>query len=417
MEDFFSQYLGYTEGGEVPVCFHRWSSILGISALLERNTHLTFGHSDIYPNIYSMLIGVSGTRKTTAIKLIRKLLAKTGYTAFAAEKTSKEKYLADLGMYNSGDGDDILFGSLNSNSSLVTPSFIVADEANDFFGINNLEFLSLLGSLWDWEGKYENKTKSSKSDYISNPTISILSGNTPTNFSLAFPPAIVGQGFFSRLLIIYGQPNEKRITIPRTPSLGETNEIVKTLQRIKMNSVGLYEYTPTAMRLIDKIYQNFKPILDPRFESYCSRRLVHLLKICLVVAAGRMEKNITETTVIQANTYLSYIESLMPIALGQFGKGKDSDVSHKVLNLIQGSNDEAVGLKQIWKHVDKDLNAISDLSSIIQKLLFAEKILSIPGHGFLPVRSVRLEGELKIDVSDTIDFNRFLTTEELGVKT
>ena len=73
--------------------------------------------------------------------------------------------------------------------------------------------------------------------------------------------------------------------------------------------------------------------------------------------------------------------------------------------------------KNPWPGVDKDLNAISDLSSIIQKLLFAEKILSIPGHGFLPVRSVRLEGELKIDVSDTIDFNRFLTTEELGVKT
>ena len=88
-EDFFSRYLEYTSGGEVPICFHRWSAIVGIGVLLERNVYLQFGHGAIYPNMYVMLIGNAGTKKSTAIKLAKKLLIKAGYTNIAAERTSK----------------------------------------------------------------------------------------------------------------------------------------------------------------------------------------------------------------------------------------------------------------------------------------------------------------------------------------
>src|SRR5947209_1500310 len=95
-ENFFDSYLSYTEGGEVPTTFHRWSAVVGIAALLERNCCVEFGHTEIYPNIYSMLIGSAGTRKSSAIKLMKKLLIKSGYQTIAAERTSKEKFLHDL---------------------------------------------------------------------------------------------------------------------------------------------------------------------------------------------------------------------------------------------------------------------------------------------------------------------------------
>jgi hypothetical protein len=164
--------------------------------------------------MYTMLIGNAGTKKSTAIKLIKKLLIRTGYTNIAAERTSKEKYLQDLSSQQdaSGGEQDVLdrniFGT--GDDSAVTSNFIAADEANDFFGIGNIEFLSVLGSLWDWEGKYENRIKTGKSDFISNPTISILAGNTPIGFATAFPSSIFGQGFFSRLcwfivnLLVFG---------------------------------------------------------------------------------------------------------------------------------------------------------------------------------------------------------------------
>ena len=150
-DDFFQSYLEYTAGGEVPICFHRWAAIVGIGTILERNIYLPFGHGKIYPNQYAMLIGNAGTKKSTAIKLIKKLLIAAGYDHIAAERTSKEKYLADLsGQMDTHSSDDTvleknIFGAVDE--SVVTPNFIAADEANDFFGIGNIEFLSVLGSL------------------------------------------------------------------------------------------------------------------------------------------------------------------------------------------------------------------------------------------------------------------------------
>lgn len=417
-EDFFSSYLAYTTGGECPPTFHRWSAISGLAALLERSVFIPYGHGEIYPNIYTMLIGNAGTRKSTAIKIVKNLLISSGYTTLAAERTSKEKYLADLSKQAAGgeNGDDLdvaIFGS--SNIATVTPNLIAADEANDFFGIGNSEFLSLLGSLWDWKGNYASKTKSGKDDCIPNPTITILSGNTPTGFSLAFPSTIFGQGFFSRLMLIYAEPTGARITFPTTPDKQDTLEMIKLMQQIKATSVGEQKFSPTAARFIDKIHKEHIATDDPRFEAFSNRRLTHLIKLCLIVEAARFETEISESTVLQANTYLTYVENLMPKALGEFGKSKNADVAHKVLTMIDGSL-RPVRLQEIWKKVRTDLDQISDLSKLITKLLYAEQIQTVnssAGVGFLPMKKEIVD---ELERMGLVSFGEFLTTEELGVK-
>lgn len=413
--DFFESYLEYTRGGEVPICFHRWAAIVGIGALLERNAYLPFGHTQFYPNQYAMLIGNAGTKKSTAIKLMKRLLIKVGFNNIAAERTSKEKYLADLAAQNDSSGEDDslleknIFGSVSDTE--VTPNLIAADEANDFFGINNIDFLSILGSLWDWEGKYENRIKTGKSDFIANPTINILAGNTPTGFATAFPSSILGQGFFSRLLLIYSEPTGTRITIPRTPAQEETEAILNLMAMIKQVAIGRYEYGPNAHELIDKIYQQIQPAADIRFESYQNRRLTHLLKLCLVIAACRFEKVISETTVLQANTYLRYIERLMPKALGEFGKAKNSDISHRVLSVIETKF--PISMRDLFKEVSSELEKPEQLGEIIRKLTMAEKI-QVAGHMFMPIRKIAdFEDEER---EGMVAYEEFLTLQELGVK-
>jgi hypothetical protein len=413
-EDFFAHYLDYTSGGEAPPTFHRWSAIASIAAILERQVWFTYGHNNIFPNIYTMLIGTAGTRKSTAIKLAKKLLRQAGYTTIAAERTSKEKYFADLAAQHSPADDDILseniFGPAE-DADAVTNSLIAADEANDFFGVSNIDFLSILGSLWDWEGKYENKVKTGKSDFIPNPTITILSGNTPTGFAIAFPSTIFGQGFFSRLLLVYSEPTGDRITFPRTPSKEATAETVKLLQTIKQYSVGERKYSHTGREFVDKIYQHHKVIDDPRFDSFSQRRLTHLIKLTLIVSAARMEREISERSVLQANTYLTYVENLMPKALGEFGKARNAEVSHKIITILESAN-TPVTTKQLFSKIKNDLEDPKDLGAILQKLLFADQIQTVGALGFLPKKREMNDDPEKLGL---VAFNEFLTPAELGV--
>jgi len=404
--DFFSQYLEYVKETECPVFFHRWCAIAAIGAFLERRFHFQHGHFDIFPNIYVMLIGNPGTRKSTAIKIIQSLIMQAGYTDIAADKTSKEKFLLDLA------GEDVKEDPLESSlwgkeTTDVSNCFIMADEFNDFFGNNNLEFISLLGTLWDYRGVYESRVKNSKSVAIPNPTISILGGNTPTGFSIAFPIEILGQGFFSRLLLAYSDPTGRRITFPSKPTEQSTLEIIESLRRIKTNVLGAGILTAGARKLLDKIYKTYTGINDVRFESYSNRRFTHLLKLCLIHTAARVSTTISEDIVIEANTVLCHTERLMPKALGEFGKAKDSDITHKVMQILDSTN-KVLSLNDIWKHVHNDLENVSKLGDLLRNLIVADKIIPVrePKPGFLPKKIP----VINID-EDTVDWN-YLTQEE-----
>lgn len=358
-----------------------------------------------------MLMGSAGTRKSTSIKLIKHILLDAGFSAVSAERTSKEKFLSDLAGDNHDNDDNILernlFGGEGGEVG-VHPMAIMADEANDFFGSGNLEFLSILGSLWDWQGvPYKNRIKTGKSVSISDPTINIFAGNTPTGFASAFPPEILGQGFFSRLLLVYSEPNGKRIAFPKSPSRGELANVIRALQQVRSNFVGEFDYTPEARSLLKTIYDKSVRLSDMRFEAYFNRRFTHLLKLSMICTASNYRSIICEPSVIEANTYLTYAESLMPKALGEFGKSRNSDVTHKVLSFIE-SNDGCT-IKEILKFVGNDLEKPSDIGDILKKLSMSEKIQSLQGI-FLPMRRPGLS-----DSTEFVDLG-FLTEEELSVK-
>lgn len=416
--NLISEFIEYTSGGEVPVVFNRWAMITGISSLLERNLFYPFGFSTLYPNMYVMLMGVSGTKKSTPIKLVKKLMKQAGYDTFAADRTSKEKFLADLAVQSKKglSTDDILeqnlFGSGSSlDASGSTPCLIAADEANDFFGINNIEFLSLLGSLWDYEGVYENKVKGGDSDYIPNPTINILSGNTPTNFSIAFPSTILGQGFFSRILLIHGQPNGKRIPRPPIPDPAVTASLVEKLRLVRTKCQGELRFAADADAIIDAIYTNYIPPEDPRFASYANRRHVHLLKLIMAVAGSHLTTFVTSDMVIEANSYLSFAEQMMPKALGSFGGARDAETVDKVMTFIRNCDGPAKP-NDVFMHIHRDITKPSEYQDIIQKLLKAQQIEVVAGAGIIPVRKTFAE---LTHHEKFVDYDKYLSSEERGM--
>lgn len=371
-----------------------------------------------------MLIGIPATRKSTAIKLAKKLMTNAGYEHFAAEKTSKEKMLQDMAAQSDPSvydetpdgrsrskksGADILDQNLwgeSDESKSPAELYIAADEFNDFIGNNNTEFISLLGTLWDYEGNYDVRTKTGKSFKVPEPTLSIFGGNTPVNFARAFPPEVIGQGFLSRLLLVHGEPTGKRITMPKEASPELLQALTNQLRATRANCRGKITHTATAYNLLDKIYQSYEHIDDVRFDAYCNRRFTHLLKLAMCMAISRTSTEIGEQDVRLANTVLSFTEHLMPRALGEFGKAKNSDVSHKVMEVLNNAS-EPVAIIDLWKHVHTDLERIAQLSDIINALRNADKIHSVDGK-LLPKRRAMMEGNTEI-----CDYS-LLTKDERG---
>jgi hypothetical protein len=369
--------------------------------------------------MYIMLIGEPGTRKSTAIKIAKKIITAAGFDKISGDKTSKEKFMLDLAGIEDGSLEtnnkgqkgktleELLDENLGFNSEELGDDcemYIACDEFNDFIGIGNLEFISLLGNLWDYNGVFKNRIKTGKSVSILNPTVSILGGNTSTSFSNAFPPDTLGQGFFSRLLLIYGEETGKKITFPVMPSTEATNKIISALQRIKMVVKGKAEIDDDAKALLEKIYVNGKKMDDVRFASYSNRRFTHLLKLCLIISACEYSTRIEHAHVIEANTILTHTESLMPKALGQFGRARNSDVTHKIMSILANSG-KAMSLREIWSFCVTDLDKVDDLAVQLRNLMTADMVFAVEGK-YLSKRKPVVEVD-----SDTVDYN-YLTDEE-----
>ncbi len=337
-------------------------------------------------------------------------LEKTGYDKFAASKTRQEKFLLDMAEDAEGcNGEDILDSLLFSPNDIsnapLAEVLIAADEFNNFIGQGNTDFMSILCDFWDFGDKvYKYKLKNSKSVNLNRPTVSILGGNTATGMNMLFPQEALGQGFFSRCLIIHSKPTGRKITWMKKIDEELEVKMVKAIQEIGTRMIGELTLTPESDYLLDKIYKTWKPIEDVRFVSYSNRRFSTLLKLVLIICANDLSHEIRKEHVIYANTLLTAAEANMPLALGEFGKGRNSDITHKVLKLIE-STVLPITVKNIWKHVYTDLERREQLFEILSNLMLAEKIQEQKG-GYLPQKSVTEQADC-----ETLDWT-LLTPEE-----
>lgn len=419
--DFIKSYLDYTRETESPYIYHRWCCIVTIGALLSRNFYLPFGRQRVFPNLYTMLIGDAGARKSTAIKTAKGLLTASGYTTIAASKTRIEKFLIDLeGLTteeesgiadtkaNSKVYDRVLAANLWGDSGEFQEpreSYIMADEWSVFAGVGNLDMYDVLGDLWDWDDKnlnFTHRLKNSKSVSIFQPTISILGGSNLTNFIRAFPPETLEHGILSRMVIIGGERSGRKYTIPPSPTETETAAIVATMRQIR-EFRGEAKLDEEAYGILDRLYNGWTEIADTRFRSYNNRRYTQLLKLCVIISASRATREIDSEIVITANTILSAAEAVMPKTLGEFGKSKHSDVANKIMEFLYSVNRPA-SVKQLWALVHQDLEKPQLLQEILSSLMIADRVQNIKDKGYLPKRKVTEKQQF-------VDWN-ILTEEE-----
>jgi hypothetical protein len=414
MPNLFDTYFSYVDKTEPPLVFHRWSLLSCLGAYLGRQYRMPFGDFNIHPNMYVMLIGDPGTRKSTAIKLSKKVLGSSGYDKFSAERTSKEKFLLDLEGVENDEG-----GTKDTNSVMRNlfgddhvggdprECFICADEFNEFVGAGNLEFLSLLGSLWDWDDPaqpFKQRLKTSRSVNIYQPTISILAGNTHAGFSEAFPPQSIGQGFLSRLILVFGEGSGKKITFPERPSDAIKQQLAGMFEAIRVEVTGEATMTGQAKQMLEVIYRNFEGLEDARFKHYSTRRFTHLLKLCLLSSAANLRTEVRAEDVMFANTLLTFTEHKMPNAMGEFGKARNADVAARIISVLSEARTPQ-DVSNLWKQVQSDLDKPEDLNKLLAGLIQGGKIQYVGRtknsnvQGYLIVRKMLSNKNVYVDYS------------------
>jgi hypothetical protein len=375
-QSLFKDYFSAVEATESARICHRWAAISTIASLLGDKVYINFGGTKVYANFYIMIVGTAGSRKSTAIKYAAKLLKEAKYQNLAAAATSREQFFEDFAsMLDSDTRDNYLAGLLDQEDldKLSTNYTVIADEFNDFAGLNNIGMYTSLANLWDYTGVFDYRPKHGKKVAIINPILNILAGNTADGFAAAFPANVLNQGLVSRTLVINSGKIRQKLFWPETPNPELIKKLVHKLSLVKTLE-GEIIITPGAKAVLKDIYENWNNIEDSRFASYGSRRYRQLLKLCIVMAASHGGLFVTKETVVEANTILTFAERHMPEALGEHGLSKSSPVVGRILDTVKHHPSTLIQVDAIYAAVATDVRDLKECKDIIMNLVAAGRL-------------------------------------------
>jgi len=325
-------------------------------------------------------------RKSTAIKMTRKLLSKTNPgPRMIAQKITPEALIDSLKV-------------IQIDGTVVKEScggLVVADELVSFINKDTYErgLGGLMIELWDCPDKYEYRTRNRPVEEIHHGHLSLLGGTTVHTLKDAIPIQAMGDGFTSRILFIY--VDETPIPVPRPTHKPEfariEEELILHLQSISSIS-GEVRLTKDAIRLFDAEYRRFwqsKFFDDPQFQAYASRRDKHLLKVAMcLMAADRKSDDpliIKQYDLEGAIVLLSDLEEHMGHVFDRIAMTETGSMTEKVFTAINTSPNQKMSRAEILRRFAHRLNA-QDLSKIMETLHQAKRIAFDTSHGSMRYR-------------------------------
>lgn len=291
LKDWLDSFLLYTDNSEPILNYRLWTGISTIASCLQRKCPYYFRPEFIiYPNFYIVLVGNSGSRKSTAITYGHNLMKEAG-VILAPDSTSREKLMKemlDCANYLDKDGETIM----GDHHSLT----LVSDELAVFLRHKDPDMLLLLISLYDCKDDFVRKTIGADSFDIGGMYLNILGGMTPSTLNEVLPQNTVGMGLTARMMFIYAHRKGKTISRPTITKREKLLREKLTHDLIMIKSLeGRFEAEEEFLEAYDAWY-NDSELQHParlieagKFDGYLGRRQTHLFKIAMVCSASRSD--------------------------------------------------------------------------------------------------------------------------------
>lgn len=318
LDNWILSYLRLTEETEPPSCFHLWTAVTIIGAMLGRKCEVKLGPETFCPNLYTVLIGPPGVRKGTAIKYGSDIVGEVQGVTQAPDAVTKEQLVAEFELVK----DSV---QMNGNMFVHSSMFVVAPELVVFIKENDHERLGYLCQLYDLLNKFEYKTKTSTNQYIVNPFLTILGATTPNWVEIAMKQLGVGGGMTSRTIYVYASVKGKHIPVTRMKPFDNVlrGKLISDLGEIR-RMAGRFEVSPEA----DNVYSDWYEgryretgIDDSRFASYWERLPAMVIKTAMIVSAAKRETmRIEAADIVHSIRMFEAIHPEMPQAFGGLGR-------------------------------------------------------------------------------------------------
>ncbi len=366
--NFLSDLLDLTDDAETPKPFIYWTGLSCIAAVTRRNVYFDKFYYKVFPNIYVMLIGKSGTRKSFATNLGKKLVLAVGNTRIISGMNSIESMLKSLSFArtseNGGPPDVQACALLSSNefSNLI---------------IEYPQALTIITELYDTgynTGEWK-KNLVSGEFILKDPCITFISASNQTHFKDRIRTNDIKGGFIARTHLIVCDKKHKVNALVRKPErLFDPSELVPELKRISMIKGEFKFEDNNVMQHYEEWYADFCASTKEDDTGTVERIQDHILKIAMLLSLSEKNELIfTQKNIEEAiSACYNMMSNVKSITVG-IGISEMSGKLHKFCTtLIEAEGNILAHDRMLSKNfMDFDVH---DLGRIVESLIAAKFI-------------------------------------------
>lgn len=353
--NWLAAYLEYTAESESPEPYHVWSGLSALGSVARRNVFVSQNLYVLFPNLYVALVGPPArTAKSTAIWLSRQLSSAVPGMIMGPDACSREQLIRAMAEAKF-NGQCCLTVHSSEFSSIVDTS-----------GILMIQFLTdIYDGNYTPAGGWRYETKTSGKDQIIKPCLNMLVGTTPSYIADSMPDNVIGHGFTSRTIFVYGDKERHQNPLPDLMNDRLGLALAKDLVHIA-NIFGEFrwdceEFGHTRMdhkredtkydnsgcgagayvKFYHGLYTNIPQ--DYRIEGYHWRKKIHVLKVAMLLSLAERDELVIDAKVINlAKGFLDAIEGPMARTFSAVGKYEHASDLERIGSQIVESGGVAV---------------------------------------------------------------------------
>jgi hypothetical protein len=387
---FLQNYRLYSSGSEAHPTYHTFSALVALSSIISRRIWIDMGHFKVYPNLYVILVGPPGNRKTSAMTFAKKLLRELNLP-FSAECVTKEKLVVDISEQEKTMAD---LPDVFKDQKVYTPMTVMVTELSELLGAGGVGMINFLTTIYD-QDFYELRTKNKGSVNIAGPYLTLLACTTPDWITQYLRSDVISGGFSRRAIFVLETGKAGRIAFPTvTPEMSQGWSALVDYSRKLLQLKGPVVWHPDARRYFEQWYNGLVMPSDPMVIGYYETKHMQLLKIAMLLLVSDSTELVLQVRHLEFGLELLRLaeENLTKVFSG-IGRNELNATAAKVievLNLAPVVSIRLPGDREIKGHVmpEKKLKSVLfhsatelEMVQILQHLIDADKIERLSTQG------------------------------------
>lgn len=197
---FIKLLLDHTAPYESPESFWKWSAYCTVAAVMRDSCYIRQGDSDLYPNVYVLLLADSAVhRKGNPVRFCEKLTSKISNTKIISGRTSIQAILDELAR---GETHPKTGKTIKGGSALFSAAELSAGIVND------PEAIKILTDIYDFKEEYTSRLRGTGTFHIKNICFTMMAASNESLLIDLYDEKARTGGLLGRTFLV--KPNEFR---------------------------------------------------------------------------------------------------------------------------------------------------------------------------------------------------------------